>query len=101
MKTSRRWNFRSIVSKSMLGLVLAVMTGSLDVSPSFADDHGRGEGRDNVRYENRGRGHERDRNRREYRSSGYRERVYVPPPVVYAPAPAPGIGIFFPPIFIR
>ena len=26
---------------------------------------------------------------------------YAPPPVIYAPPPPPGIGIFFPPIFIH
>ena len=105
MKTSSTWNFRSIVGKIMMGLVLAAMIGSADVVPSFGEnDHNRGEKHDNGRNEQRGRGHDRDRyehGRREYRSYGYRERVYVPPPVVYAPPPAPGISIFFPPIVIR
>jgi len=26
--------------------------------------------------------------------NGYRERFYAPPPVIYAPPPSPGIGIF-------
>lgn len=103
MKTSSRWSVKSITGKVMLGLVLAAMIGSLDVVPAIArDDHDRMERRDdNRRYENRGRGNERDRYRREHRAYGYRERGYAPPPVFIAPPPPPGIGIFFPPIFIR
>ena len=93
MKTSNTWNFRSIVGKIMMGLILASMIGSIDVVPAIArDDHGR--------YENRGRGDHRVY--RPYGHYGHRERVYYPPPpVVYAPPPPPGIGIFFPPIFIH
>lgn len=103
MKTSSRWSFKSIMGKVMMGLVLAAMIGSMDVVPAIArdNDHDRMERRDNGRYEKRGRGHERDRYRREYRTYGYRERVYAPPPVFIAPPPPPGIGIFFPPVFIR
>jgi len=89
----------------MMGLVVATMIGSADVIPSFGgDSHGRGGRQGGGRNEQRGRGHDRDRNehgRREYRSYGYRERGYVSPPVIYAPPPAPGIGIFFPSIIIR
>jgi hypothetical protein len=105
MKTSSTWNFRYIVGKIMLGLVVAAMIGSADVIPSFGEgNHGRGGKQEGGRNEQRGRGHDRDRNehgRREYRSHGYRERGYFPPPVVYAPPPAPGISIFFPPVVIR
>ena len=105
MKTTSSWNFRYIVGKALMGLVLAAMIGSVDVATSFADDHNdRGRRPDNGRYENRGRGHDRDRyvrGRRVYRSYGYRERVYVPPPVILAPPPPPGIGIFFPPVIFR
>lgn len=106
MKTSGAWDFRSIAGKIMLGLVLAAVIGSAEAVPSFGkDNHNRGERYDRGRNEQRGRGHDRDRNehgRREYRYYGYREeRVYVPPPVIYAPPPEPGIRIFFPPIFIR
>jgi hypothetical protein len=96
MKTLRTWNFRSIVGKIMMGLVLAAMIGSINVGPAFAkkDKHDKG------RYENRGRGYDHDR--RYYGQYGHRERVYYPPPpVVYAPPPPPGIGIFFPPLFIH
>ena len=107
MKTASTWNFGSIVGKIMLGLVLAAMIGSADVAPSFGgDNHGRGGKQGGGRNEQRGRGHDRGRNdhgRREYRSYGYgyREGVYYPPPVIYAPPPAPGVSIFFPPVIIR
>jgi hypothetical protein len=111
MKTSSAWNFRSIVGKVMMGLVLAAMIGSIDVAPAFGQgDHKRMGKHDNRRYEpsgrvyhrdNRGREYYRDRHgKRFYRSYGYREPVYYPPPpVVYAPPPPPGVSIFFPPIF--
>jgi hypothetical protein len=105
MKTSSTWNFRSIVGKIMLGLAVAAMIGSADVAPSFGEgNHSRGGKQGGGRNEQRGRGHDRDRNehgRREYRSYGYRERGYVSPPVVYAPPPPIGIGIFLPSIVIR
>jgi hypothetical protein len=101
MKTSSTWNFKSIVGKIMMGLVLAAMIGSIDAVPALGKDKN-----DNGRYENRGRGNDRghyvyERGRRVYRPYGYRERVYVPPRVIYAPPPPPGIRIFFPPILIH
>ena len=59
MKTSSTWNFRSIVGKIMMGLVLAAMIGSIDVAPALGkDDHKRGGRHDNGRYEHRGRGYD-------------------------------------------
>jgi hypothetical protein len=87
MKTSRTWDFRSIVGKIMMGLVLAAVIGSIGVAPAFARDDRR---HDNRRYE-QNRGYERDRHY--YHPYGYREPVYSP---IYAPAPAPGISLFFP-----
>ena len=93
----------------MIGLVLAAMIGSINVVPSFGDDHDRGgrnergdrgRGHDRDRYEHRGRGYDRG-GRRVYRSYGYTERVYVAPPVYYEPPPPPGISIFLPGINIR
>jgi hypothetical protein len=101
MKTSSIWNLKSIVGRIMMVLVLTAMIGSIDVAPVFArEDNKRMERHDNGRYEHRGRGYEHDRYERG-RPYGYRERVYVPPRVIYAPPPPPGIGIFFPPIIIR
>jgi hypothetical protein len=99
MKISRTWNFRSIAGKIMMGLVLAAMIGSIEVAPALGKDNNqkRTGKHDNGRYEQRGRGYDRyDRNH-----YVQRRRVYVPPPVIYAPPPPPGIGIFFPPIFIH
>jgi|WetSurMetagenome_2_1015567.scaffolds.fasta_scaffold01338_10 hypothetical protein len=94
MKTSSKWNIRSVAGKIMMGLVLAGMIGGVGAAPAFADDRRH----DNRRYQRAGHGYNHDRyvhDRRNYRPYGYREGYYAPPP------PPPGIGIFFPPIFIR
>ena len=111
MKSSDRWNFRSIVGKVMTALMLAALIGSVEVTPALAKDHDDhndnrgGQRHDDRRSEHRGRGegHYRGRyeERRVYRSYGYAEPVYVAPPVYYAPPPAPGISIFLPTIHIR
>lgn len=97
MKTLRKWKFRSIVGKIMMGFVLAAMIGSIGVVPALGKDK-----HDKGRYEKRG--HAYGHNKQVYRPYdyyGHRQRVYYPPPpVVYAPPPPPGISIFFPPIFI-
>jgi hypothetical protein len=101
MKTSSTWNDRSIVGKIMIGLVLVAMIGSLDVAPALGREQ-RTRNYYDGRYEHRGRGYDRDRyvhGRYAPRPNGYRERVYVPPRI-YAPPPPPGIGIFFPPIYL-
>jgi hypothetical protein len=96
MKTSSTWNFKSIVGKIMLGLVLVTMIGSINVTPALGkDNHKRMGKHDNGRYEHRGRGYDRDRYVVRDR------RVYYPPPVVYVEPPAPGISIFVPPIYIH
>ena len=100
MKPSSTWNFRSIVGKIMMGLVLAAMIGSIDAAPALAkDDHKRVERHDNGRSEHRGRGY--DRGRYVHGGGYYQPYGYAPPPVIYAPAPPLGISIFFPPIIIR
>ena len=100
MKTSSTWNFRSIVGKIMMGLVLAAMIGGIDVVPALAkDDHKRVERHDNGRSEHRGRGY--DRGRYVHGRDDYQPYGYAPPPVIYVPPPQPGISIFFPPIIIR
>jgi len=97
MKTSSTWNFRSIVGKIIMGLVLVSMIGIIDVVPA----HSKNNKQDNRRYEqNRGRSY--NHGRPVYRPYGYSERrVYVAPRVIYAPPPPPGIGIFFPPVYIH
>ena len=104
MKTSSTWSFRFIVGKMMMGLVLTAMIGSIDVLPALGKGGPKSMGKhDNGRYQHRGPGYDK----RDYRPYGYyghygyRERVYPPPRVIYAPPPPPGIGIFFPPIFVH
>lgn len=106
MKRAGRWNFQSRAAKVMLGLAITTLLSTLNVGVSFGDnDHNRGRNYDNNRYEHRGRGydkyHRHGHDRRVYRSSGYRQRVYVPPPVIYEPPQPRGIGVFFPPIYIN
>ena len=107
MKVLQIWNFRPLVGRVMLGLVLAAMIGSVNAAPAHSDDQRGIERHDNGRSEHRGRGYDRGRyynkhDRRYYRQPVYRERVYVaPPPVVYAPPEPAGISFFFPPIIIR
>jgi hypothetical protein len=103
MKAASTWNFISIVGKIMMALVLTAMIGTIDAVPALGKDGYNHMGKhDNGRYEHRGHGYDRARyahGRRDYRPHGCRERVYDPPPVIYAPPPPSGIGIFFPPIF--
>jgi uncharacterized membrane protein len=119
MKTPDSWNLKSLAGKMALGLLLAAMVVSMDVAPASAGEHG-GDGGRGGHYDNRGRGGHFDNRGRGYRggphrgyyrggvyrSYGYVEPVYaapvyVPPPVYYAPAPAPGVSIFLPSIHIR
>ena len=105
MKTSSIGNFRSIGGKIMMGLVFAAMIGSLDVAPAIGKDGHKSMGKhDSGRYKQRGRGYDHghyEQGRTVYQHDVYRERVYVSPPVIYAPPPPPGISIFFPPIVIH
>jgi len=106
MKASQLWNFRPLVGRVMLGLVLAAMVGSMNAAPARSDDRSGIERHDNGRSEHRGRGYDNGRynnhGKRYYRQPVYRERVYVaPPPVVYAPPEPAGISFFFPPIIFR
>jgi len=109
METSNRWKVRFIAGRIMLGLVLTLMIGSVNVTPAFSkdrDDRGnhrgyehRGRGHDQVRYEHR----RNYRDRRGYDRRWHRERGYDydGPPGFFVPPPAPGIGIFFPPFIIQ
>jgi hypothetical protein len=114
-----------IVGKILMALIFASVIGGLSAGPALSDNDHRGqtapggynpgntpggydprgggpkqEGRhDNRRWQDDRRWHD-DRGRYQY----YRyqpETIYAPPPVYYAPAPSPGISIFFPPIHIR
>jgi len=87
----------------MKGFVLAMLIVSLGVAPAIGkDDHK--EKHDNGHYDHKGRGYDHGhyvQGRNVHHTTVYEERVYVAPPVVYAPPPSPGISIFFPPIFIH
>jgi len=92
---------RSIVGKTMIGLVLASTISGISVVPAIGRNGFRPPERyDRPRYE-----HDRyryERSRHVYRYYAPPPPVYAPPPVIYAPPPPPpGISIFFPPIIIR
>ncbi len=76
----------------MMGLLLVLMIGSIDVAPAFGRDHHKNKGRhDNRRYEHRGHG---------YRPYD-KKRVYFHPRVIYVPPRPRGIDFFFPRIIIH
>jgi hypothetical protein len=108
MKTSRRWTVGSLAGKLVMGFVMVLMIGSINVAPALSKDHHRNmENYDQKRYERDRDRQERVRYERE-RRRGYeheryerRRRGYDPPPVIFVPPPPPGIRIFFPPIFIN
>ena len=87
MKTSTNQarNFRPTISKVVMALTLASVMGGISVTPALA--------RDNDRRDERGRREHRPVYRHPY---NYSQRVYVPPPVYYAPQQSPGISFFFP-----
>jgi hypothetical protein len=85
----------SIVGKILMALIFASVIGGLSAGPALAKNDHRGRGPQQ-------RGWQDHRGQRMYRPYRYRpEPIYAPPPVIYAPEPSPGIGIFFPPIVIR
>lgn len=88
------------MGKIMIGLALAAMIGGIEAAPALAkDDHKRVERHDNRRSGPRGHGY--DRGRYVHGRGYYDPYGYAPPPVIYAPAPQPGISVFLPPIIIR
>ncbi len=102
MKTTPAGKFGTVAWMLLLGFIVTVLIGGVGVASANGRDGNKQMDRRNNghydHYDNRGNGHH---GRRGYRPLEYRERVYLPPPVVYAPPPPPGIGIFFPPIFIH
>jgi hypothetical protein len=96
----------STAGKILVTLAFASMIGGLSVGTALGDDNDRRQAQQNRREQDR-REQERDRrdNRVWHDNGGWRDNrggwhayhpVYVPPPVVYAPAPSPGISLFFP-----
>ena len=107
MKISGIWKLKAIACAIITGSLLSATFIVMDADPASArEDNRRQDKRGNERYEHNRQSNDRyrhERGRRVYRPYGYRERMYQPPPVMYAPAPPPppGIGIFFPPLFIH
>ncbi|MGD0663215.1 MAG: hypothetical protein ABSD38_34650 [Syntrophorhabdales bacterium] len=85
--TTRARKFRSTVGKIVMALVVALMIGSISITPAFARDNGRGHGGGHAGHGRGGGGY-----------SYYPAPVYVPPPVVYDPYAyqSPGISLAFP-----
>jgi uncharacterized protein HemX len=102
---TRAKNVRATAGKMLLAVALASALGGLSVGPALGDDRDRRQEQQNRAWhqeqQNRARQQEQERARYErdrrdfHRRQTYRP-VYVPPPVVYAPAPSPGISLFFP-----
>jgi hypothetical protein len=116
----------STTGRVLVAFAFASMIGGLTVGTSLGDDndwrqaqqnrreqvrreqvHREEVRREEVRREQERREHERAsrENRVWHDKGGWRDNrgvwhayqpVYVPPPVVYAPAPSPGIHFFFP-----
>jgi len=90
--TTRARRFSSTVGKIVMALVCASMIGGIFIAPVFGAEY---DGRRGYQKHSRRVYHQP---RRRY----YRAPVYVPPPVVYEPAPyqSPGISIVLP-FYIR
>ncbi len=81
-----------------MALALAAVISATSMKPVLGEEYEKREGREergeHERRDEHGRRDVRrrhdERDRREY------EPIYAPPPVVYTPAPSPGISIFFP-----
>jgi hypothetical protein len=84
--------FSSTIGKMAMALVFVSMIAGITIVPAFGKDGDRRGG-----YYKHGR-YEHGRRYAPPRGYYYREPVYVPPPVVYAPAPyqSPGITLVFP-----
>jgi len=85
-------SFSSMVGKIAMALDFASAIGGMFIAPAFGRDDRRGGHEERGRYEHGRRGY--------HPRTYYAAPVYAPPPVVYAPAPSPGISLVFP-IHIR
>ncbi len=103
----------SNVGKLVMTLVFTVVISGLAMVPAFGQGYGRHpENAERHEYwrerheEHRERWRERHEERRwrerheerrwrAHQPYGYAAPLYTPPPVVYAPAPSPGINLFF------
>jgi hypothetical protein len=103
-------HFHSTVGKIVMVFAFASMISGTFLMPAFGQGYERRqeqqrqgpqerrwharEGQDARRW--RGREWRDAHGRREYQPYGYSAPLYVPPPVVYAPRPPPGISLFLP-----
>jgi hypothetical protein len=100
MKTSTKQakNFRPTLSKIVIALAVASVTGGMSVTPAFGEDRGHrdnGWHNDNRHDDRYWREHQRVY-RPVYRHPyTYSQPVYAPP-VYYPPQPSPGFSLFFP-----
>jgi hypothetical protein len=87
--------------KIVMALVFASMIGGISIVPAFGKDNdGHKRYGEHGRYEHGRYEHGRRVYQAPPRYYYYSEPVYAPPPVVYVPAPSPGISLVFP-IHIR
>lgn len=93
---TRARNVRATAGKMLLAVALASTLGGLSVGPALADDRDRRQEQQNRAWQQEQARARYERDRRDYHRRQTYRPVYVPPPVVYAPAPSPGISIFFP-----
>jgi hypothetical protein len=89
--------WRSTLGALMLAFAVTMVSGGIASRPAYSQPHERhdwdqerGEPRREWRGEHRRERHEAHRGQ-QYSPHGY----YAPPPGVYAPAPEPGINLFF------
>jgi hypothetical protein len=91
-------SFSSMVSKVVMATVFVSMIGGVYIAPAFGKD-----GDDRRGYNHQGR-YQQGRYEHGHYEHGryvphtyyYPQPVYAPPPVVYVPAPSPGISLVFP-----
>ena len=112
MSTSNTWakHLRSTVGKIVMAFVFTSVISGIFLVPAFGQGYERRQRPQRQGPQERG-WHARERQdarrwrarewrdargRRAYRPYVYSAPLYVPPPVVYAPPPSPGISLFFP-----
>ena len=93
---TRARNVRATAGRMLLAVALASTLGGLCVGPALADDRDRRHEQQNRAWQQEQARARYERDRRDYHRRQTFRPVYLPPPVVYAPAPSPGISIFFP-----
>ncbi len=93
---TRAKNVRATAGKMLLAVALASALGGLSVGPALGDDRDWRREQQNRAWQQEQERARHERDRRDYHRRQTYRPVYVPPPVVYVPAPSPGISIFFP-----